>query len=109
MKTQTLSPIKRVKLGANRNRTAFDLVGIIISFSSSFKPSAKACKIPQNPVTLGPRLRCTEASNLRSAIVKKATAINEQTIVMIEFISVMFIILYLHFDNVVNNLSYCEV
>ena len=68
---------KRVKNGPKTNKNLFDFVGIIISLITNFKPSAKGCKTPQIPVTVGPFLRCIEAIALRSAKVKKATTINK--------------------------------
>jgi len=50
-------PIKlknNVKNGPKTNKNLFALVGIIISLMTSFKPSAKGCKIPQKPTILGP-------------------------------------------------------
>jgi len=51
----------------------FAFTGIIISFKRSFRPSAKACKIPQNPCTFGPDRRCAVDNNLRSVHVYQAT------------------------------------
>lgn len=56
--------------------------GIITSFNNNFNPSAKACRIPQNPTTFGPRRRCIVAKTLRSANVKKATPSKTDTIVI---------------------------
>ena len=47
----------KVKNGANTNKNLLDLLGKMISFTISFNASAKGCKIPQNPVILGPFLR----------------------------------------------------
>jgi hypothetical protein len=44
------------------------------SFITSFKASASGCKIPKNPVQLGPLRFCILAKTLRSNNVKKATA-----------------------------------
>jgi len=77
MNTQVTSAMAKLKQGANRNKTQLDLTGIITSLSNSFKPSANACKTPQNPVTLGPLRLCIEANSLRSAIVKNAMVSKE--------------------------------
>jgi hypothetical protein len=53
---------------------------------NSLKPSAIACNKPQKPTILGPLRRCIEANNLRSKIVKKATANKTKTIKGIVFI-----------------------
>lgn len=45
----------------------------MISFTTNFKASAKGCKTPQNPTTLGPFRRWIEAIAFRSASVKNAT------------------------------------
>jgi hypothetical protein len=69
----TAQPLKlkiKVKIGAKINKPLLERVGIIISFITSFKPSAKGCSKPQNPTTSGPRRRCTDAINFRSANVK---------------------------------------
>jgi hypothetical protein len=63
-----------VIIGAAKKQSLFDLLGKIISFKKSFKPSAIGCKIPQNPTTLGPRRRCIAPMTLRSVKVKIATA-----------------------------------
>ena len=78
------NPITRDKQGDAKNKTQLDLVGTITSLSNNFKPSAKACKITQNPVTLGPFLRWIDANSFRSAIVKKAIANKEDTTVIKE-------------------------
>jgi len=49
---------------------AFAFDGITISFANNFNPSLRGCKSPQNPTTLGPRLRCIDAITFRSASVK---------------------------------------
>ena len=81
------SAIAKLKQGANRNKTQLDLTGIITSLSSSFKPSANAWRIPQNPVTFGPLRLCIEASSLRSAIVKNAI-VSREAINVIRIISI---------------------
>lgn len=67
---------KRVRKGPKINKNLLALVGIIISFKTSFKPSANGCKNPQKPTTFGPFLRWIAAMAFRSAKVKKATTIN---------------------------------
>jgi len=57
MNTQISKPIIRVTLGAPKNKKVLALIGTTTSFNKSFKPSAKACSNPQNPVTLGPLRR----------------------------------------------------
>lgn len=82
-------PIKlknNVKNGPNKNKNLFAFVGIIISLITNFKPSAKGCKKPYIPTTLGPFRRCIEAIALRSAKVKNATTINKGTKVNNEWI-----------------------
>jgi len=69
----TAQPVKlktKVKIGAKTNKPLLERVGTIISLMTNFKPSAKGCSKPQNPTTSGPRRRCTEAINFRSANVK---------------------------------------
>ena len=61
-----------VKNGAKKNKILCDFKGITISLVSNFKPSAKGCKKPHTPTTLGPFRRWIEAITLRSAKVKKA-------------------------------------
>ena len=53
-------------------------LGMIISFKTSFKPSANGCSKPQNPTMFGPQRRCTEAINFRSAKVKYAIDISNE-------------------------------
>ena len=43
--------------GAIKKTTVLDLLGITISLHNSFSPSAKGCKRPNKPTTLGPRRR----------------------------------------------------
>ena len=54
--TQLIKLKNRVIAGANTNKNLFALFGIITSLIISLKPSAKGCKKPQNPTTLGPFL-----------------------------------------------------
>jgi len=65
-----------VLTGANAKIIELEALGIIDSLASNFIASAKACKDPNKPTTLGPRRRCTAPKNLRSYTVKKATANN---------------------------------
>jgi len=53
-------------------------LGIIISFKTSFNPSAKGWSRPQKPTTFGPQRRCTEAINFLSANVKYAIEISNE-------------------------------
>lgn len=62
----------KVSIGAIRNIIKFEELGIIVSLPINLKPSAKACKRPKIPVTLGPLLRCIEANTFLSNRVKKA-------------------------------------
>jgi hypothetical protein len=59
-------------IGAIKNKSRFIFVGITISLTINFKPSATICKLPQIPTTFGPRRRCTDAITFRSITVKKA-------------------------------------
>ena len=54
--TQLIKLKNKVIPGANKNKNLFALFGTITSFIISLKPSAKGCKNPQNPTTLGPFL-----------------------------------------------------
>lgn len=85
--TQVARAIAKLRQGASRNSTQLDLTGIIISFKSSFRPSANACSTPQNPVTLGPLRLCIEARSLRSAIVKNAI-VSSDAITVIKIINI---------------------
>jgi hypothetical protein len=53
--------------GAIKNITKLACVGNIVSLVNSFTPSAKGCKRPHTPTTLGPTLNCIEANIFRSA------------------------------------------
>jgi hypothetical protein len=46
----------KVMTGPKIKRKLFVLVGIIISFTTNFKPSAIGCKKPQIPTIFGPFL-----------------------------------------------------
>jgi len=56
--------------GATKKTKELALVGTTISLHKSFNPSAKGCRSPKIPTTLGPRRRCIEAIIFRSAKVK---------------------------------------
>lgn len=78
LKGITAHPIKlkyNVKNGAKINKNLLERLGMIISFTISFKASAKGCKTPQNPVIFGPLRLWIEPITRRSANVKKATDI----------------------------------
>ena len=60
--------------GPPKKRIVEAFCGIGFSFITSFRASAKGCKIPKNPVQLGPFLFWILAKTLRSNKVKKATA-----------------------------------
>jgi hypothetical protein len=56
----TAQPVKlrkRVKTGANIKLNVFAFVGITLSFKRSLSPSARGCRRPKKPTTLGP-FRC---------------------------------------------------
>jgi hypothetical protein len=60
LKGITTHPIKlknKVRLEPKINKNLLALFGIIISLMINFNPSAKGCKKPQIPVTLGPTRR----------------------------------------------------
>ena len=63
---QATSAVMKVSIGAMMNRTPLALDGTIVSFSTSFRPSAKGCSRPNGPTTLGPRRSWIEAQILRS-------------------------------------------
>lgn len=65
----------KVTSGALINTTVFAFVGKTGSLRRSFTASAIGCKIPKIPTTFGPFRLCIAAIILRSASVKKATAI----------------------------------
>ena len=52
--------------GAMTNTPLLAPAGMTGSLSMNLKKSAKGCRIPQGPTTLGPRLSCTEPQILRS-------------------------------------------
>jgi hypothetical protein len=78
--TQLIKAKINVAIGEATNIKLFTLLGIIISFKTSFKPSANDCNNPHIPTTSGPRLRCIVPIIFLSATVKKATATNKGTI-----------------------------
>jgi len=67
---------ENVNNGASKKRTRFACVGNTDSFNNNFKPSAKGCKRPNNPTTLGPFLRCIAPKIFLSHKVTYATANN---------------------------------
>jgi len=80
--TQPIKATTNVKMGDKTKIIGLLLLGITVSFIKSFAPSAPACNIPKVPTILGPRRRCTDAINLRSKTVKKATATNKNIIII---------------------------
>lgn len=63
----------KTNMGENKNNILLAEAGTIVSFTISFKPSAKGCNKPNTPTTLGPFLRWMPAITLRSNNVKYAT------------------------------------
>jgi hypothetical protein len=59
-----------VKTGAKTKLKVLALVGITVSLSNSFNPSAKGCNKPQKPTTLGPFRCCIAAITFLSAKVR---------------------------------------
>lgn len=59
--------------GPAKNKTEEAFWGTGFSFKISLRASASGCKIPKNPVQLGPFLFCILARTFRSKRVKKAT------------------------------------
>ena len=64
---QATSASMKVSIGAMRNSTRLAPDGMMVSFISSFRPSANGCSRPNGPTTLGPLRSCIAASTLRSA------------------------------------------
>src|SRR4051794_29439124 len=58
--------------GASRNTPLLEPDGMIGSFSTNLRKSAKDCSRPNGPTTLGPLRICTPAQILRSAHSRKA-------------------------------------
>ena len=80
----TVQPIKlktKVSIGATRNKVPLEVAGIVVSLTNNFRPSAKGCSKPTNPITLGPLRLWMIPMILRSAIVKYATEINKGMII----------------------------
>ena len=71
-------------MGARRNRILFDLAGMITSFISSLKTSAKGCPSPGNRPKMrtrfGPRRSCIQPMTLRSHNVSSATLMMSVTV-----------------------------
>src|SRR6267142_4653474 len=59
-----------ISTGASRNRPLFALVGTMISFISSFTPSAIGCSSPAGPTRLGPMRIWIQPISLRSHSVR---------------------------------------
>ncbi len=55
----------KVEIGAIINIILLALLGIIVSFSNNFNPSANGCNKPNIPITFGPRLFWIEAKTFR--------------------------------------------
>ena len=64
---QAASASTQLTSGASRNTPLLAPAGMIGSFSTNFRRSAKDWNRPQGPTTLGPRRICTAAQILRSA------------------------------------------
>ena len=64
---QATSPRVKVTMGANTKTTGLALLGTIVSFISSFSPSAMGWNRPKGPTTLGPFRSCMAPITLRSA------------------------------------------
>src|SRR5258708_36771900 len=62
---QAASASTQLTKGASRNTPLLAPEGMIGSFSTNFRRSAKDCSRPQGPTTLGPRLICTPPHTLR--------------------------------------------
>ena len=77
--------------GAKRKMIRLELLGKVVSFTNSFKPSARACNNPIKPTTLGPLLRCIAPIIFLSATVKKATAIRVGMMITKTFIIIVII------------------
>src|ERR1700721_1717158 len=73
MTAQAASASTQLTSGASRNTPLLAPEGMIGSFSTNFKRSAKDCSRPKGPTTLGPRRICTAAQILRSARMTAAT------------------------------------
>ncbi len=59
-------------IGDKINIIKLEELGINVSFKINLTPSAKACKIPKIPTTLGPIRLCIAAKTFLSNKVKKA-------------------------------------
>ena len=64
---QAASASTQVTSGASRKTPLLAAAGIVGSFSTNFRRSAKDWNRPHGPTTFGPRLICTAAQILRSA------------------------------------------
>lgn len=68
---------KKVMQGDKININKLALNGNTVSFANNFKPSAKGCKSPNIPTTLGPFRHCIEAITFLSNSVMYATETNK--------------------------------
>ena len=66
----------KVTIGAIKNTTLFAPVGTMVSLSTILMRSAKDCRRPKGPTTLGPRRSWAAAITLRSAQTRYATTIS---------------------------------
>jgi hypothetical protein len=64
---QAASASTQVTSGASKKTPLLAPAGIVGSLSTNFRRSAKDCRRPKGPTTLGPRRICTAAQILRSA------------------------------------------
>ncbi len=58
---------RKVSIGASMNTTRLAPDGMIVSLTSSLRPSAIGCSRPNGPTTIGPCLSCMAPITLRSA------------------------------------------
>ena len=78
-------------MGAITKMIILELLGKIVSFANSFKPSANGCNKPKNPITFGPFLLCIIPIIFLSAMVKYATEISKGTTIARIFSKVQII------------------
>lgn len=67
---QDKSDNKNVMLGDKMKIVKFALNGNTVSLANNFNPSAKGCKSPKTPTTLGPFLHCIAAITFLSSNVR---------------------------------------
>jgi hypothetical protein len=53
-------------IGPPTNIILFECVGIIVSFTNNFTPSANGCNNPYQPTTFGPFLKCIDPNTFLS-------------------------------------------